>query len=162
MSFPNMNAYSNTNTYGWTDTQGSSPSYDARGRLQPFVESAAQRRARLAFLRRGLDAPQATTTSQTQERRPSLTSSPSTSRTSSTSSLRTIDEEDESMSEGDEVIYATAPTYSHSHSLLSTPTSAFAAWWALPTARVPFTLNIGNVVAREREGLPRIEEGDED
>ena len=112
--------------------------YDERGRLQPFVETAEQRRARIAFLRKGKLSKrisewlEESSGVNPEVRIPYLKADPraadngaspffvsqqmlidqrslhTPSRRSSSSSLRTIDEEDETEPE---VIYATpAPT----------------------------------------------------
>ncbi|KAI0339094.1 hypothetical protein BDW22DRAFT_1432002 [Trametopsis cervina] len=86
-----------------------SVSYDHRGRLQPFVETEEQRRARVEFMRkrefsRRISAWLADSKSENSE---SIRKSSSSS-SSDCDSLHTIDEDDES-SEADMIIYSTSP-----------------------------------------------------
>ncbi|GJE92874.1 hypothetical protein PsYK624_090320 [Phanerochaete sordida] len=80
-------------------------SYDTRGRLQPFVETSEQRRARAEFLRKREFSRRINAWIQDAAEGPA---SPALSRSSDTDSLRTIDEDDESEQEP-EVIYSTSP-----------------------------------------------------
>ncbi|KIP02185.1 hypothetical protein PHLGIDRAFT_130864 [Phlebiopsis gigantea 11061_1 CR5-6] len=85
--------------YEYTPWAQNTVSYDHRGRLQPFVETEEQRRARSEFMRkrefsRRINAwIQDSTSSNTSK--------------SDTDSLRTIDEDEE---DEPEVIYATSPS----------------------------------------------------
>ncbi|KAI0688007.1 hypothetical protein BC835DRAFT_1308963 [Cytidiella melzeri] len=97
--------------------------YDHRGRLQPYVETSEQRRARLEFLRKRefsrrisawLEDSSKSESSET-DSRPRKSSSSSSS---DADSLHTIDEDDEAEPD---VIYSTSPANSR---WISPPTSA--------------------------------------
>lgn len=79
--------------------------YDHRGRLQPFVETSEQRRARAEFLRKREFSRRINAWIQDASEG---SASPALSRSSDADSLRTIDEDDEADAEP-EIIYSTSP-----------------------------------------------------